>query len=118
MWLIALETARVRCPKPTASSCRYSRLRPQRSRTPRRHRVRLGYKSFDEFVKGWTWTFKPKNKAADEVKFNAVRHEYTVILPVTEIKSGDLILNFYPPSPRDKVIELLLTDNTKLFETV
>ena len=79
---------------------------------------RLGYKSFDEFIKGWTWTFTPKNKAVDELKFNAVRHEYTVILPVTEIKSGDLILNFYPSSHKDKVIELLLLDNAKLFETV
>ncbi len=79
---------------------------------------RLGYKSFDEFIKGWTWTFTPKNKAADEVKFNAIRHEYTVILPVTEIKSGELILNFYPLNKKDKLIELLKNDNAKLFETV
>jgi hypothetical protein len=79
---------------------------------------RLGYTSFEDFMKGWTWTFTPRNKPVDEVKFNAVRHEYTVILPVTEVASGELILNFFPSSKRDKVIELMLDDNPRLFETV
>lgn len=80
--------------------------------------VRLGYKSFDEFIDGWTWRFLPKNKAADEVKFNAVRHEYTVIQPITEVKTGVLIVNFYPISKRDKVIENLRPDDARLYTTV
>ncbi len=79
---------------------------------------RLGYGSFEEFIKGWTWSFKPANKAVDEVKFNAVRHEYTAIIPVTDTKSGELILNFYPLNKKDKVIERLSENNRKLFEGV
>jgi hypothetical protein len=79
---------------------------------------RFGYGSFEEFIAGWTWTFTPKNRAADEVKFNAVRHEYTVILPVTDMKSGDLILNFYPSNKKDKTMELLNVDDGALFETL
>lgn len=80
--------------------------------------VRLGYKSFDEFIAGWTWRFLPKDKAADEVKFNAVRHQYTVIQPITEVKTGELLLNFYPEKKKDKVIENLKLDDDRLFATV
>jgi hypothetical protein len=79
--------------------------------------VRLGYKSFDEFIAGWAWTFAPKNKAVDEVKFNATRFEYTVILPITD-KTGTLVMNFYPRNPKkDQVVELLSLDDARFFET-
>ncbi len=80
--------------------------------------VRLGYKTFEDFIAGWTWTFKPKNKPADEVKFNATRYEYTVIQPVTEVKTGLLVLNFYPSTKKGKVIEMLDLNDPALFEVV
>jgi hypothetical protein len=80
---------------------------------------RLGYKTFEDFIKGWTWTFKPKNKAVDEVKFNATRHEYTCIIPIAEPKTNTIVLNFYPlAKKKGKVIENLNLNDPRFFETV
>ena len=77
---------------------------------------RLGYGSFDEFIAGWTWVFTPKGRKVDEVHFNAVRHEYTVIVPVLDTR-GVLMLNFSPIGSRDKPVEGLDTADDTLFGT-
>lgn len=78
---------------------------------------RYGYNTLDEFMDGWTWTFKPRGKAVDEVKFNATRHEYTVIQPITEPTTGVLIMNFYPTTKKGKMVELLKVTDKRMFET-
>jgi hypothetical protein len=78
---------------------------------------RYGYESVDEFMDGWTWVFKPKGKAP-EVRYNAVRYEYTVIQPVTEVKTGELILNFYPTTKKGSVVERLKITDDRMFTIV
>lgn len=80
---------------------------------------RYGYKTVQEFMDGWTWRFEPKNKAADEVQYNAKRNEYTGIQPITDAKH-QLILNFYPTSPSssNKPVTMMSDDDPKFFETV
>ncbi len=86
---------------------------------------RYGYTSIDEFMKGWTWVFKPETKS-QFVTYNAHRHEYRVIEPIAElqkgkrVKPGEFILNFYPtrPSKRAKPFEALVPDDDRLYRVV
>ena len=68
-----------------------------------------GAASIDQFMEGWTWTFEPKGRAA-KVRYNAVRYEYAVIQPITEVATGELILNFYPQKRGTPVVKLHESD--------
>ncbi len=80
--------------------------------------VRLGYKSMDEFMDGWTWTFTPK-KAEKELWFQAVRYEYTVTPPIVNSKN-EVFMNFYPSKSKDKakLLVQLKEDDPRFFQTV
>ncbi len=82
--------------------------------------VRYGYKTMDEFMDGWTWKFS-YDKSTKLLSYNATRHEYIVIRPITEPAKNTLILNFYPSGKARKTtkpIELLDPGDTRFFATV
>jgi hypothetical protein len=54
---------------------------------------RLGYTSFANFFAGYTWTCRPNR---NRLVCSGVRHEYTVVVPITDVATGNLIFNFYP----------------------
>jgi hypothetical protein len=87
-----------------------------RTSTPFPVYTRFGYASIDQFMDGWTWTFEPKGRAA-KVRYNAVRYEYAVIQPITEVATGELILNFYPRKRGTPVVKLHESD-TRMFALV
>jgi hypothetical protein len=41
-----------------------------------------------------------------------------VIVPITEGKTGSLVLNFYPVKKKDQPIELLKADDARFFEVI
>ena len=82
--------------------------------------VRYGYKNMDEFMDGWTWTFK--YEASNHTLFyNATRHEYVVSPPIVEPANNTLILNYYPSGKAQKTtkpLELLDSGDTRFFASV
>jgi hypothetical protein len=78
--------------------------------------TRFGYASIDQFMDGWTWTFEPRGRAA-KVRYNAARYEYAVIQPITEVATGELILNFFPQKRGTPVVKLSEGD-TRMFALV
>jgi hypothetical protein len=79
--------------------------------------VRYGYNSMDEFIAGWTWTFRYQ-ASNHTLFFNATRHEYTLIQPIVDPTTNRLLMNFYPSGPQGSVIELMLTSDTRFFASV
>jgi hypothetical protein len=99
---------------------------------------RYGYSDFTDFIEGFEWVFTPNQKKG-KLKCVGTRHDYTVVLPITDpasdstpfpssAKKGEggkwyrkknLIFNFHPKkgSSDPTVINLLETDN-RLFGTV
>jgi hypothetical protein len=82
--------------------------------------VRYGYRSMDEFMDGWEWTFNydPSNHT---LYHNATRHEYIVIRPIVDPATNRLILNYYPSGKAKKtakVIEQLVTSDGRFFASV
>jgi hypothetical protein len=82
--------------------------------------ARFGYTTIDEFIQAWEWRFKPKS-AADDVTYNAYRHEYRVVEPIAEMQSGhaakvgEFILNYFPTRPRLKAVQTLMIDDPRLY---
>jgi len=82
--------------------------------------VRYGYKTMDEFMDGWTWTFKYE-VSNHTLFYNATRHEYVVSQPIVEPAKNTLILNYYPSGKAQKTtkpLELLDSGDTRFFATV
>lgn len=77
---------------------------------------RYGYKSMGEFMDGWKWDFV-YDKSSKRLYYNAKRHEYRLMQPITEIRSNELVLNFYPTTKKGKVIELLKVSDDRFFAT-
>jgi len=77
---------------------------------------RLGYASLADFFAGYTWTHSVKKN----VLFTwGSRVEYTVVLPIIDMTTGDLVFNFHPISttPYAAITNLNETD-TDYFEQV
>jgi hypothetical protein len=79
--------------------------------------VRYGYKTMDEFMDGWKWKFS-YDKSSKLLSYNASRHEYVAIRPITEPTTRTLILNYYPSGKKGTVLEQLAPSDTRFFETV
>ena len=79
--------------------------------------VRFGYKTMDDFMDGWSWVFR-YDKTTKTMFYNGSRHEYTLIQPIAEITSDELVMNFYPTTTKGKVIELLKTSDSRFFARV
>jgi hypothetical protein len=75
---------------------------------------RYGYNTMGEFMDGWDWDFK-YDKSSKTLFFNGSRHEYTLIQPIVEVKTGELVLNFYPTTKKGSVLELLKPSDTRFF---
>lgn len=76
---------------------------------------RLGYASVADFFAGYTWTHDVKKRTL----FTAGRRvEYTILLPITDMATGDLVFNFHPISttPYAAITNLNETDSD-YFET-
>jgi hypothetical protein len=82
--------------------------------------VRYGYKTMDEFMDGWTWTFS-YDKSTKLLSYNATRHEYIVIRPIVEPAKNMLILNFYPSGKAQKTTKPIVqldSSDTRFFASV
>jgi hypothetical protein len=79
---------------------------------------RLGYANVNDFFNGFTWAFTWTK--AKELICNGTRHDYTVLVPVTDPATNDLIFNFFPAvsgGPNPPVVTMQETD-ARLFLTV
>lgn len=77
---------------------------------------RLGYASVADFFAGYTWTHKVRKN----VLFTwGSRVEYTILLPITDSATGNLVFNFHPLSttPYAAITNLTETDSD-YFESV
>jgi hypothetical protein len=93
------------------------RLERYRDDHPFQEYVRRGYKTMDEFMDGWKWTFRYDSRN-HTMYYNATRHEYTVKRPIVDLKTNKLILNYYPSGGEGTVIEHLSTDDPRFFASV
>jgi hypothetical protein len=77
---------------------------------------RLGYTSVADFFAGYTWSHAVKKNVLFTV---GRRVEYTVILPITDVTTGNLIFNYHPlaSTGHSPIVNLVETD-TDFFETV
>lgn len=79
--------------------------------------VRYGYRTIDDFMDGWHWNFR-YDKTSKTMYYNGTRHEYTLLQPIADIKTNELVLNFYPTSTKGSVIELLNANDVSFFATI
>jgi hypothetical protein len=94
------------------------RVHPQyRSAHPFPEYVRFGYATMAEFMNGWTWGFR-YDRSSQTMFFTASRAEYTVIRPIVEVATNQLILNFYPSGRAGSVSELLNVTDSRFFASV
>ena len=57
--------------------------------------IRLGYRSLDDFMDGWTWNFSYDKK--DKVlSYDPVRIEYRMLQPIISEAKKTLVMNYYP----------------------
>jgi hypothetical protein len=77
---------------------------------------RTGFATIGDFFAGHTWKHTVKNNTLFTV---GSRVEYTVVLPITDMTTGDLVFNFHPlpTKPYAPIINLDETDST-YFESV
>jgi len=79
--------------------------------------VRFGYTTMTEFMDGWTWRFR-YDSSTHTLFFSASRVEYTIIRPIVEVGTNQLVLNFYPSGREGSVLELLNVTDARFFATV
>jgi hypothetical protein len=77
---------------------------------------RYGYKTMDEFMDGWKWSFL-WDKAQRALRVQAKRHKYIVKQPIVDPSTQTLIMNIYPPRGRDNPIINLREDDPRFFES-
>jgi hypothetical protein len=94
------------------------RVHPQYQSThPFPEYVRFGYTTMAEFMDGWTWRFR-YDSSTHTLFFRAARVEYTIIRPIVEVGTNQLVLNFYPSGREGSVLELLNVTDARFFATV
>lgn len=79
--------------------------------------IRLGYKSMEEFMDGWTWNFT-WDASSKQLSFTATRYVYTVRVPITDPTTNRMLVNFFPSGSKASFITQLNEDDTRLFATV
>lgn len=79
---------------------------------------RWGYSSFNDFMAGYNWRLRKRGRRLICI---GTRFKYTVILPILDTSTDNLIFNYYPHS-RSGNTEILSTDlvvtNSNFFQTV
>lgn len=78
---------------------------------------RLGYPTFDDFFAGFNWNCQRNGR---RLVCAGRRVEYTVVIPITDPATSDLIFNFYPNvgSPHAAITTGLQENDADYFETV
>ena len=77
---------------------------------------RVGYSSIADFFAGHTWTHTVKKNVLYTV---GIRVEYTVVVPITEVTSGNVVFNYHPlPTTSHAAITNLTETDTDFFESV
>lgn len=78
---------------------------------------RWGYRSVADFIQGYNWNFGRNGR---RLVCTGERHEYTVIVPILDPATGNIIFNFYPNagSPHAAVTNGLVVSDARFFETV
>lgn len=81
---------------------------------------RVGYAGVEEFVNGFKWAFTWTKEEADNIlTCSGTRHDYTLLIPVTEPSTSNLIFNYYPqPGGPNAVVETMQETDARLFLTV
>ncbi|HEX8494996.1 MAG TPA: hypothetical protein VF658_19300 [Pyrinomonadaceae bacterium] len=79
--------------------------------------VRWGYTSIADFLAGYQWTF---SRSGAVLVCVGRRWEYTMLVPILDLATGDIIFNFYPNagSPQAPITTGLQESDTDYFETV
>ena len=78
--------------------------------------ARTGFKTIDDFLKSYSWKFKPFDKKKGTLAFSGTRHEYTVLAPIVDPKTNELFMNLYPVSGSPTIN--LLESDTRFFASV
>ena len=77
--------------------------------------VRLGYTSVADFIAGYTWTHtQVKNKLFTK----GTRVEYTILAPIVDMTTGNLVFNFHPSSAAYTAISQLAETDGLYFAQV
>lgn len=79
--------------------------------------VRFGYRTVNDFMNGWTWSFEYEN-TKHLLHYNASRYEYSLILPITNLATNHLYLNFYPTGRQGVLREDLRANDPRFFTSV
>ena len=76
---------------------------------------RLGFKSFNDFFAGYRWTFRVRRNV---LVCTGLRFHYTVLLPITNRTTGNVVFNFYPNDTTAATIRNLEITNAAFFTRV
>jgi hypothetical protein len=77
---------------------------------------RYGYNSLADFVAGWNWAYAVSGA---DLNITGNRHEYTLVIPITDPVTNNLVFNFFPdPGVAHPVLNFLLTTDNHFFNTV
>jgi hypothetical protein len=78
--------------------------------------ARYGYSSLADFLAGWSWTYSVSGR---DLNITGNRHVYTLVIPITDPATGNLLFNFFPNAGvAHPVINLLPETDNRLFNTV
>lgn len=77
---------------------------------------RWGYNSIANFIAGYNWRFVKQGK---NLICRGLRYEYTVLPPVLDLNTGNLIFNFYPNNglAQPPILNGLVETDNRFFET-
>ncbi|HET9664992.1 MAG TPA: hypothetical protein VFP00_12265 [Burkholderiales bacterium] len=78
--------------------------------------TRWGFSSMQEFMDGFTWTFR-YDPTSGTLYYTATRADYTVLQPVVDLATNRLFLNYYPSTSAGTVLELLSVTDARFFAT-
>lgn len=76
---------------------------------------RLGYASLADFFAGYTWSHSAKKKVLHTI---GRRFEYTILVPIVDMATGNLVFNFHPSAAAFAPISQLVETDPVFFETV
>lgn len=73
---------------------------------------RLGYASAADFLAGYTWKHVPVKK---QLLTTGTRFEYTILLPIVDIPTGNLVFNFHPKAGKPYAAITNLAESDPLY---
>ena len=78
---------------------------------------RNGYGSANDFIQGHKWRFAKKNK---KLLCTGTRYEYTLIPPIVDVNTGNVLFNFYANAgyAHPSIVNGLTENDARFFEKV